>query len=56
MLFPVVLFLLVLSPLFIPAAVTVVHELGNLRSRRLALPIGSLGQLRPAIGLVPAVA
>jgi len=29
MLFPVMLFLLVLSPLFIPMAVTVAHQIGN---------------------------
>jgi hypothetical protein len=34
MLFPVIIFLMVLSPLFIPMAVTVLHEFGNLRRRR----------------------
>jgi hypothetical protein len=37
MLFPIIIFLMVLSPLFIPLAVTVVHEFGNLRER-LAMP------------------
>jgi cytochrome c biogenesis factor len=35
MLFAILLFLVVLSPLFIPVAVTVVHGLGNWRSRRI---------------------
>jgi hypothetical protein len=34
MLFPIVIFLMVLSPLFIPMAVTVIHKFGNLRRRR----------------------
>jgi hypothetical protein len=33
MLFPIIIFLMVLSPLFIPLAVTVVHQLGNVRDR-----------------------
>ena len=56
MLFPIMIFLMVLSPLFIPIAVTVVHEFGNWRSRRVARPVGSLCQFRPAVGLVPAAA
>ena len=56
MLFPIIIFLMVLSPLFIPIAVTVVHEFGNWRSRRVARPVGSLRQFRPAVGLVPAAA
>jgi hypothetical protein len=56
MLFPIILFLLVLSPLFIPIAVTVVDQFANLRSRRLTRPVGSLRQFRPAMGLVPAAA
>ena len=56
MLFPVFLFLLVLSPLFVPVAVTVVDQIANLRSRRTVRPIGSLRQFRPAMGLVPAAA
>jgi len=35
MLLPMIIFLMVLSPLFIPVAVTVVHGLGNWRSRRI---------------------
>jgi len=38
MLFPIIVFLMVLSPLFIPVAVTVVHQFGNLRGRRFATP------------------
>jgi hypothetical protein len=56
MLFPIIVFLLVLSPLFIPVAVTVVHVFGNWRSRRAARPVGSPRQSRPAVGLVPAAA
>ena len=56
MLFPIMLFLLVLSPLFIPIAVTVVDQLDNLRSRAAARPVGSLRQFRPVVGLVPAAA
>jgi hypothetical protein len=46
MLFPIMIFLMVLSPLFIPIAVTVVHEFGNWRGNRAAGPVGSLGQFR----------
>jgi hypothetical protein len=56
MLFPIMIFLMVLSPLFIPMAVTVVHEFANWSSRRVARPVGSLRQFRPAAGLVPAAA
>ena len=56
MLFPIMIFLMVLSPLFIPLAVTAVHEFGNFRSKLAARPAGSLGQFRPAVGLVPAAA
>jgi hypothetical protein len=56
MLFPIIVFLMVLSPLFIPVAVTVVHGFGNWRGRRAARPVGSLRDLRPAAGLVPAAA
>ena len=34
MLFPMMILLMVLSPLFIPVAVTVVHELSNWRSNQ----------------------
>ncbi len=33
MFFLIMIFVVVLSPLFIPVAVTVVHEFGNLRSK-----------------------
>jgi hypothetical protein len=56
MLFPIIMFLLVLSPLFIPTAVTVVHGLGNWRENLAARPVGSLRQFRPAVGLVPTAA
>jgi hypothetical protein len=56
MLFPIFLFLMVLSPLFIPIAVTVVDQVANLRDRRLDRPVGTLRQFRPAVGLVPAAA
>jgi hypothetical protein len=56
MLFPIMIFLMVLSPLFIPIAVTVVHQFGNWRSARSARPVRSLRQFRPAVGLVPAAA
>jgi hypothetical protein len=38
MLFPMMILLMVLSPLFIPVAVTVVHEFGNWRSNQ-AFPV-----------------
>ena len=53
MLFPVIAFLMVLSPLFIPMGVTLVHVFGNRRSERAVRPIR---QFRPAAGLVPAAA
>ena len=56
MLFPIVIFLIVLSPLFIPVGVTIVHEFGNWRSNRGARPARSFRQFRPAVGLVPATA
>ena len=56
MLFPVMLFLLVLSPLFIPIAVTMAHGFGNWREQLADRPVGSLRQFRPAVGLVPAAA
>jgi hypothetical protein len=56
MLFPIMIFLMVLSPLYIPIAVTVLYEFGNWRTRRNARPAGSRRQLRPAVGLLPAVA
>jgi hypothetical protein len=56
MLFPIVIFLIVLSPLFIPIGVTVVHRFGNWRSNRAGHPAGSFRQVRPAVGLVPVAA
>ena len=56
MLFPIVIFLIVLSPLFIPIGVTVVHEFGNWRSNRVARPARSFRRFRPAGGLVPVAA
>jgi hypothetical protein len=56
MLLPIMIFLMVLSPLFIPIAVTVVHEFGNWRARRVARPVGTLRQFGPAVGLLPAAA
>jgi hypothetical protein len=56
MLFPIFLFLMVLSPLFIPIAVTVVDQVANMRSRGLDRPVRSLRQFRPAVALVPAAA
>ena len=58
MLFPIMLFLLVLSPLFIPMAVTVAHQIGNLRETLAARPrpVGAARQFRPAFGVVPAAA
>jgi hypothetical protein len=55
-LFSIILFLMVLSPLFIPVAVTVVYEFGNWRGRRVARPVGPLSQFRPVVGRMPAAA
>jgi hypothetical protein len=44
MLFPTMIFLMVLSPMFIPIAITVVHEFGNWRGNRVARPVGPLRQ------------
>lgn len=51
--FPIIIFLLVLSPLYIPVAVTVLDQLTNLRAQRTHRPVR---QLRPAMGVVPAAA
>jgi hypothetical protein len=59
MMFPIILFLMVLSPLFIPIGVTVVDEYGNWRNRRAARPVRqfrAVPQFRPAVGLLPATA
>jgi hypothetical protein len=44
MLFPMMILLMVLSPLFIPVAVTVVHELGNWRSNQTFPAFPALGR------------
>ena len=56
MLFPIFLFLMTLSPLYIPVGVTVYDEFDKWRSRRGERRIGSVRQYRPAAGLVPAAA
>ncbi len=56
MLFPIILFLLVLSPLYIPVGVTLYDVFDKWRSRRDERRIGSVRQYRPAVGLVPAAA
>jgi hypothetical protein len=59
MLFAIILFMMVLSPLFIPIAVTVVYEFGNWRedlAARPARPARPVRQFRPAVGMVPAAA
>jgi hypothetical protein len=53
MLFAIILFLMVLSPLFVPVGVTVVDEFDKWRSRRASRPAR---QLRPAVDLLPAAA
>jgi hypothetical protein len=53
MLFPIVIFLMVLSPLFIPVAVTVVHQFGNWREW---LAARSVRSFRPRVIPVPAAA
>jgi hypothetical protein len=50
MLFAILLFLMVLSPLFIPVAVTVVDVYDNWRTRRAACPVRKIW---PAVGLLP---
>jgi hypothetical protein len=48
---------MVLSPLFIPVAVTVVHQFSNLRGRRLAIPgVRQVRSFRPMVTPVPAAA
>jgi hypothetical protein len=56
MLFPVFIFLMVLSPLFIPVAVTVVEQVASMRSRRSDRSVRSPRQFRPAIGWAPVAA
>jgi hypothetical protein len=52
MLLPIIIFLIVLSPLFVPVGVTVIHGFGNL-PRPAARP---LRQFRRAVGPLPAAA
>jgi hypothetical protein len=65
MLFAITLFLLVLSPLFIPIGVTVAGGFDNWRSRRAVRPVRQfrpvrelhpVREFRPAVGLLPAAA
>jgi hypothetical protein len=56
MMVPIIIFLMVLSPLFIPVAVTVVHEFANWRARRRGLPVGSLTHVRPTVRVAPVAA
>jgi hypothetical protein len=53
MLLPIMIFLMVLSPLFIPIAVTVVHEFGNWRSKRADRTVRAY---RPMVAPLPAPA
>ena len=57
MLFPIIVFLMVLSPLFIPVAVTVVHQFGSWRGRRFAIPgARQVRSFRPMVTPLPAAA
>ena len=59
MLFPIVLFLIVLSPLFIPVGVSVAGGFDDWRSRRAVRPVRQfrpVREFRPAVGLLPAAA
>jgi len=57
MLFPIIVFLMVLSPLFIPVAVTLVHQFGNWRGRLLAIPgARPVRSFRPMVTPLPAAA
>jgi hypothetical protein len=47
--FPIIIFLLVLSPLYIPVAVTVLDQITNWRKPRTHRPVR---ELRPSIGPV----
>ncbi|MDX6502679.1 MAG: hypothetical protein QOG23_5943 [Blastocatellia bacterium] len=64
-LFPIVLFLIVLSPLFIPVGVSVVGGFDDWRSRRAVRPVRQfrpvrefhpVREFRPAAGLMPVAA
>jgi hypothetical protein len=59
MMLPIIIFLMGLSPLFIPVGVTVVDEFSKWRSRRAAGPVRQfhpVPRFRPAIGLLPTTA
>ena len=57
MLFPIIVFLMVLSPLFIPVAVTLVHQFGNWRGRLHAIPgARPVRSFRPMVTPLPAAA
>ena len=56
MFFPIFLFLMVLSPLYIPVGVTLYDEFDKWRSRRDEPRMGSFRLFRPAVGLEPAAA
>jgi hypothetical protein len=51
--FPIIIFLLVLSPLYIPVAVTVLDQLTNLRVPRTHRPVR---QIRMGVRPMPAAA
>jgi hypothetical protein len=53
MLFPIMIFLMVLSPLFIPVAVTVVHGVRGWNSERTNYPVHAY---RAMVAAVPAAA
>jgi hypothetical protein len=56
MLLPIIILLIVLSPVLIPAAITAGHAFVTWRNSRAARPVRSFAQVRPAVGLVPAAA
>jgi hypothetical protein len=59
MLFAIILFMMVLSPLFIPVGVSVVGGFDDWRSRRAVRPVRQFSpvrEFRPAVGLLPAAA
>jgi hypothetical protein len=53
MMLPIFIFLMGLSPLFVPVGVTVVDEFDKWRSRRATRPVR---QFHPAVDLLPATA
>jgi hypothetical protein len=59
MILPIIIFLMGLSPLFVPVGVTVVDEFEKWRSRRVARPVRHfhpVPQSHPAVDLLPAAA